>query len=599
TISAILTKEPLPLARYSTNVPEALEWVVRKALRKGREERYQGMKEMLNDLSTLRQQVEFEAALERSNSSSSGETRATSSGGQHGVKTTAEPGAEPSAERTATETKPRSRRAVIAVAAAALLALTVAVAYFAYSRYYATGGAGAIRSIAVLPFANTGNNPDAEYLSDGISESLINSLSQLPGVKVIARSSSFKYKGKEVDPQEVARTLSVAGILTGRVAQRGDNLLISVELVDARDKTQVWGEQYNRKATDLLAVQAEISREIAEKLRLRLTAGEQKQLARRETVNPQAYELLLKGRFYQSKGGTENRKKAVELFQQAIAVDPSYALAYATLSSSYSRLVNNNLLDPKEYLPRAEDAARRALELDEGLAQAHLAMAHIKSYAWDWAAAEREHKRAIELSPNLAAAHSSYFFYLGIRGRYEQAIVEAKLARELDPLSPDANAAVVYGLILAHQYDQAIEAAKKLLEQDRSNPEWHDLLGGTYAAKGQYTEAIAAYQEAIRLGDDSPDLQVVLGAAYAKAGEREKAQAILKRLETGKEYISPFGLAILQAALGEREQALASLERAYAAHDQQLVWLGVEDGLDPLRPDPRFQDLMRRVGLAA
>ena len=415
-------------------------------------------------------------------------------------------------------------------------------------------------------------------------------------MKVIARSSSFRYKGKEVDPQEVANALGVEAILTGRVLQRGDNLLISVELVNARDKTQVWGEQYNRKATDLLAVQSEISREIAEKLRLKLTNAEQRQLAKRETANPQAYELVLKGLFYRRKGGTENQKKAIEYYQQAIAIDPTYALAYAELSNTYTFLAGN-ALDPKEFTPKAEGAARRALELDESLAEAHLALANIKLNAWDWATAEREYQRAIELNPNLARAHSRYSAYLSVMGRHEQAIAETKRAREVDPLSPGINANVGWILIFARQYDQAIEALKKTLELDRNYDLTHSYLGYAYTAKGMYAEAIAAYQQAIKAGGDTTEAQIYLGAAYAKAGEREKAQAILKRLQTSKEYVSPGELAILYASLGEREQAFASLEKAYAAHDLQLQYLGVDPAYDSLRGDPRFQDLLRRVGL--
>lgn len=488
-------------------------------------------------------------------------------------------------------------RTVLAVAA--LILMLAAIVYLFSPR----GGGEAINSVAVLPFVSESGDPEAEYLSDGISESLINSLSQLPQLKVTASSSSFKYRGKEVDLQEVARALGVQAILTGRVAQRGENLLISVELVDARDKTHIWGEQYNRRATDLLQVQSEISEEIARKLRLRLTASEQNQLVRRETVNPQAYELLLKGRFYWNKGGTENRKKAVDYYRQAIVADSTYALAYAELSIAYSDLVNNVLVDPKEFSLKAEDAAHKALELDDNLTEAQLAMARIRENAWDWAEAEREHKRAIELNPHLSRAHIAYAFYLIIQGRHEQALAEAKRARELDPLSLNTNTVVVYGLLLMRQNDEAVEAAKKMLELSQSNPNVYTVLAQTYMARGQYREAIAACQQAIKLGDDSPDAQISLGGAYAKVGEPEKTRTTLKRLENGKEYVSPMNLAILHIALGEREQALALLERAYSAHDQQLIWLGVEaegeGSFAPLRDDPHFQELLRRIGLAA
>jgi TolB-like protein/DNA-binding winged helix-turn-helix (wHTH) protein/Tfp pilus assembly protein PilF len=486
----------------------------------------------------------------------------------------------------------RSKGRTMFAAATAVIVL----AAVAYVFFPARKGGAVISSVAVLPFTNEGGDPELEYLSDGISESLIDSLSQLSGWKVIARSSSFKYKAKAIDPQEEARSLGVEAILKGIVLRRGDQVQISVELVDARNNTRLWGEQYNRRATDLLSLQSEISRELATNVRRQLTAGEQRQLTKRGTIDPVAYELLLKGRFYANKGGTDNQKRAVEYFKQAIDVDPTYALAYASLSLEYSELINITVLDPREFIPKAEMAARKAVDLDENLAAAHLAMAAVNSYAWDWAAAEREHKRAIELNPNLALAHRQYMFYLVIHERNDEALAEGKRARELDPLSRVATAPV-YELLLARQVGQAIEAANNLLDADQSNPDLHILVGYIYARKGQYPEAIAAYREGIRLGDDSTDAQIYLGAAYAKAGETEKAGAILKQLHSGKEYVSPVGLAMIHTALGDKNKAFALLERAYSLHDQQLIWLGVEEVFAPLHADPRFQDLMRRIGL--
>jgi TolB-like protein/DNA-binding winged helix-turn-helix (wHTH) protein/Tfp pilus assembly protein PilF len=481
---------------------------------------------------------------------------------------------------------------------AALLATTIVFSYLAYSRYVAEVRHPGITSIAVLPFANKTGDPNAEYLADGISESLINSLSELRGVKVIASNSSFQYKNKEVGFQNVATALGVDEIVTGRVLRRGESLIISVELVKGSDGTHLWGEQYSRKATDVLQVQSEISREIAEKLSLRLTAGEQQQLTRRESVNPQAYELLLRGRFNWRKQDVENQKKAVDYYQQAISIDPTYALAYAELSASYTVLYGSGNLDPKEFRPRAEAAVHKALELDESLADAHYALANLKQYAWEWAAADREYQRAIELNPNLAEAHRFYSFYLMIRGRYDEAIAEAKRARELDPLSLERSAHVAVCLTVARRYDEAIEFSRKTLEMDQNFAGAHYALAGAYAGKGMYREAIAEYQEMIKLGGDTPTDQIYLGSFYAKAGERGKAQEILKRLQTSKEYVSPGELAVLYTALDEREQAFASLEKAYAAHDLQLQNLGADNSFDSLRDDARFKDLMRRVGLS-
>jgi len=491
--------------------------------------------------------------------------------------------------------RPKWTGAVWSALALVLLA-TLAAGYLVYARYAAASGPAGLTSIAVLPLRNTSNDPQQDYLSDGISEGLINRLSQLPGLKVVANSSSARYKGQDADPREVAHALNVAGILAGKVSQRGDSLSISVELIDGRDRTQVWGEQYVRKAADVFLVSAEISRDVAEKLQLRPAVG-QRRLETRETRNPEAYELLLKGHFHRAKGGTGERQKAGEYFSQAIAADPGYALAHADLSDIYRSLVNSGLLDPNEYLPKARAAAQKALALDEGLAEAHYALANLMTYAWEWADAERHYLRAIELNPNLALAHRWYAVYLRLIGRHEQAITEITRARELDPLSPGVNATVGYLLSSTRRYDRALEVLNKTIELDRNYPYTQLFLGHTYAAQGKYVEAVAAYTQAVALGLDTPATQIYLGAASAHAGDRPRAQAVLQRLQSSKGHVSRGELAILLTALGEREQAFTSLENAYREHDRQLQYLGVEPGFDPLRADPRFQNLLQRVGL--
>jgi eukaryotic-like serine/threonine-protein kinase len=478
-----------------------------------------------------------------------------------------------------------------------LLSATLAGAYFVYAGWATGRASGAITSLAVLPFRNTSLDPAQDYLSDGFSEGLINRLSQLPGVKVVANSSSSRYKGKQTDPQEVARALDVVGILEGRIVQRGENLAISVELIDARDRTQVWGEQYVRGTADLLPLQSEISGEIARKLRVGLTPGQQKRLATQDARNPEAYEFLLKGHFARAKGSAEDRKKAGDYFARAIAVDPGYALAHADLSDIYRSLVNSSLVDPAEYLPKARAAAEKALELDENLAEAHYALANLMTYAWQWADAEREYKRAITLNPNLALAHRWYASYLRLVGRHDEALAEITRARELDPLSPGVNATVGFVQASAGRYEQAIATLMRTIELDPNYPYSYLFLGSTYAAQRKYQEAIAAYQKAIALGLDTPATQIALGAAYAQAGDRTRARTALVHLQSRIDYVSPGELAILLAALGERDAAFTSLTKAYEAHDLQLQSLGVSGGFDPLRSDPRFQDLLRRVGL--
>jgi eukaryotic-like serine/threonine-protein kinase len=605
---AILSAEPPVLTRFAPAAPPELERIIMKALRKSQEERYQAVQDLGLDLKNLKKKLEFEDELQRSGG---GAQVSYNASGEHmspeptvALPVTVEGAPYDtrdsdvrktwSARYVLGEVKRFSRTGLLILALA--ISATVAVVYVAYS-YMAGSGNGSINSLAVLPFKNMSDDPEKDYLSDGISESLINRLSQLPGIKVIANSSSAIYKDMEPDPQQVAKALDITGILTGRISQRGDNLSISVELIDARDRTQVWGEQYIRGAADLLAVQAEISREIADKLRLRLTTGQQQQIARRESSNQEAYDFLLKGRFSRARGGVEDRKKAAAFFNQAISLDPACAPAYAELSDIYRSLVGSSVLDSKEYLPKAEAAAMKALELDESLAEAHYALANLKTNAWEWADAEREYKRAVELNPNLALAHRWYASYLRLVGKHDQAISEIKRARELDPLSPGVNATVGYILFNARQYDQAIEGLKNTLGLDGEYPYTYLFLGFTYAAKEMYPEAIAAYKQAIELGLDTPSTQIFLGSACARAGKRDQAQAILKRLQTSKEDVSPGQLAILHTALGDRQLAFTALEKAYKEHDLQLQYLGSDPAFDPLRSDPQFQNLLRRIGL--
>ena len=490
-------------------------------------------------------------------------------------------------------------KAAVVVVATMLLA---AVGYFYFARNSpSTNNNEFIDSIAVLPFANVTNDPNNEYLSDGISENIMNSLSRLPALKVMSKNSVLPYKGKQLDTQTLGKALNVKSVLMGQLTQRGDQFTVSVELVDVRDNRRLWGEKYDRQAPELPEIESEIAREISHALRLRLTQPEQERLAERDTVNPQAYELLLRGRSLTVTGGTDNLRKAVEYTQQAIATDPGYALAYADLSLLYSALVNENVFHPKEFLPKAEEAARKAIELNETLAEGHLAMAQVKTNDWDWTSAERELKRAIELNPGLSKARVRYCFFLMMQGRGEQALVEAKRARELDPVSIGGNAVVVYSLLLTRQYEQGLEIVKRMIELNQSSPFVHSLLGQTYAAMGHYQKTVAACQEAIRLGDKSPDGQSFLAEAYARAGQPERAREILKQLKKQKEYSSPVNLAFVHAVLGDREEALVLLEQALAAHDQQLIWTGVAASnhgqLSSLNSEPRFQELLRRVGL--
>jgi TolB-like protein/DNA-binding winged helix-turn-helix (wHTH) protein/Flp pilus assembly protein TadD len=492
--------------------------------------------------------------------------------------------------------KIRKHKFGFAVALSVLLLGAVGLGYWFFAGRLSNSTQ--ITSVAVLPFLNESGDPNTEYLSDGISESLINSLSQLPQLKVIARGSSFMYKGKQIDPQEVANALGVQGIVTGRIVQRADNLLISVELVNARDKTQMWGGQYNRKAADLQGVQEEIARTISEKLRLRLTGAQEQQLTKRATQNPQAYQLYLNGFFYLRKGAKfEDARKALDYFNQAVALDPDFALAWVGVARTYRFFAGNSLLDPKEALIKAKAAVRRALELDQTLAAAHWVMAGIKQNEWDWAGAEGEYKRAIELNPNLADAHFRYAEYLSMIGRHTEALAEIKRAEELDPLRDSVRAREADTLFLARRYDEAIEILQNAIKLTPESIGAHFTLGYTYAAKGMSERAINEFQKVISIQGETTTGLCYLGYALAMSGKRSEARAILDKLKTTKEYVSPTELAVLYVGLGDNDGAIASLEKAYAAHDLQLQTLKVDPGLDRLRSDPRFQNLVRKVGL--
>jgi eukaryotic-like serine/threonine-protein kinase len=611
-IASILKSEPPLLSHFVSDVPNDLEKIVGKCLRKNRDERYQNIKDLQIDLKDLRQELEFQNRLERTASPNKErvetfdksrepqtqilEAEPTDAITREAVSTkdlTAHPSS--SAEYVVNEIK-QHKRSFLALLSVLLLA-AIGFGYWFYANRSASDYGKSINSIAVLPFENGSGDPNLDYLSDGLSESLIDKLSQLPQLKVIARNSSFKYRGANIDAQDAANKLGVRAIVMGRIARVGDNLTVRVEMIDAAENRQLWSEQYNRKQSELLSIQQEIAQTASEKLRLKLSGAQEQQLTKRETVNPQAYELLLKGRYYNSKSGTDTLKKSIEYLEQAVAVDPNYALAHAELSSGYTNLAGNGLADPKIYLPKAESTARKALELDGNLAEAHLALSRNYVDRWRWQEAETERKRAIELDPNNARAHNLYASLLSLLGRHDEAIAEVTRAKELDPLAPLIAQNLGYRLFFARRYDEAIAELKKVLEIDPNLDYVYMTLGYTYAGKGQFKEAIAAYLEAIRLGDTSTSIQIYLGAAYAQNGEREKAQAILKQLQTTKEYVSPGELAILYGALGDKEAAFASLEKAYAEHDLQLQFLKADPAFDPLRDDPRFQDLLRRIGL--
>ena len=575
-MAAILEREPQPLARLRRGVAAELERIVSRALAKDRDERYTRAADLAEDLRKLRGTLGAEPPFRF---------------------------ALPAPARGLLFSRKRRTVALATLLLITTAALVVGLSYLFFRKSSTSAPHTEIKSLAVLPLENLSGDPETEYLSDGITESLINRLSQLPNLKVIARSSAFRYKGRDVDARTAGRELGVSAVLTGRVIKRGDNLSISVELVDIRDNSQLWGDQYNRQFSDILTVQREISQEVSERLRLRLTSEERQQLTKSYTDKTEAYQLYLKGRYFWNKRTEEGMRKGIEYFRQAIDVDPGYSLAYTGLADSYNFLgaFGIAVLPPGDAMPKAKSAAMKALEIDDSLAEAHTSLAFVRLYYdWDWPGAEREFQRAIELNPNYAPAHQWYSHLLMARGRTGESISAAKRATEIDPLSLPANMNVGWQYHWARQYDLAVEHLRKLLEMDPNFEQGHWGLGLAYERKGMFEEAAAEFQKAIALSGGNPVYVAALGHAYAVGGKKADALRVRDELVEQLElrYIPPYWVATLYVGLGEQEQALKWLEKAYAERSGGLIWIGVDPRMDSLRSEQRFAALMQRVGLS-
>ena len=548
-LAAILRAEPQPLAHYIPSIPAGLERCLARALHKDSGARYQIISELLNDLKRLRQQLQFEDQATMILGSGINLTTAT--------------------QISSAPRKARTRKA--------------------------------IDSLAVLPLINASNDPNLEYLSDGITESIINSLLQLPKLRVVPRSTVFRYKGQNIDAQEAGQELGVRAVFVGRILQVGDAIILKAELIDVANQSQLWGEQYRHQSKDILTLEAEISADISEKLRLRLTGEEKKKLVKRYTENTEAYHLYLKGRYFTNKRTTDWIKKGIEHFQQAIDLDPNYALAYTGLADAYSFLASSTGgYPPRDIYPKAEAAALQALELDDTLGEAHSTLGFCRLlFDWDFAAAECEYKRAIELSPNYANAHDGYSFYLKATGQHTAAIRECQRAQELDPLSLFATLSLGWAYYFARDYDAALTQTRKVLEMDTNFGFAHWHAGKVYLQKGMFPEAVIALRQALNLVGGTPPFISFLGHAYAKAGKPREARQMLAQLLrlAQKQYVSSYFIALIYLGLGETDQTFAWLEQAYEERSGFLAFINVEPMLDDLRGDARFEDLLERVRL--
>jgi len=567
---AILHKIPVEMARLNSEVPAQLEHVIGRALEKDRNLRYQHASDLRAELQRLKRQIDSSSSI--------------------------------SATERELPSRGTGRRWIYLAAAGAVAALLLLFGLNlggVRELMFHSSTSPRIESIAVLPFVNATNDPNTEYLSDGITESLIDSLSQLPNFAVMSRNTVFRYKGQATDPQKVGHDLHVQAILTGRLIQNGEELMISVNLEDVRNGRQIWGEQYNRKLSSLTSVEREIATDIYGRLRPALVGGENKLLSKRFTESAQAYQLYLQGLFYWNKGTAADFKTAADFFTQAVQQDGRYALAYAGLADTYSLMGDYGYLASSEAWPKAKTAAMQALDIDNTLAEAHTSLGLVKEhFEWDWTDAEREFRRAIELNPNSANAHHWFGEYLTNMGQFEEGLRETRKAEEIDPLSRLINTTIGWQLYLAGRNEEAIEQLRKVLDIDPKFAPARRLLEGVYAAMGKYKEAVAEREKMLSLFGGS-ELAASVEEDFSKSGYRGVLQSWVEGLteESKHGHVPSYSIGEAYMRMGEKGKAIEWLQQAYDEHDTELVSLGVEPVFNPVRGDTRFQELLTHMKL--
>ena len=597
----IIDHEPAPLAQHVPNVPRQLERIVSKALAKDRFKRYQTITDLKLDLEQLRDELHF-SEIE----TTGGGTRPTQvdllSASPTGIKSqtnTASERATVSTGDSKPEAKPTRWLAYSVLGLLILLVVVGAVFFISSSR--------PINSVAILPFVNDSKDPNAEYLSDGLTESIINSLSQLPNLKVMSRNAAFRFKGANHDPLEAGRTLNVGAVLTGRLVKLDDRLVIKTELIKVDDGSQLWGAEYNSSLADIFSVQDEVSKKISQSLRLRLSGEDEEKLAKRYTKDAEAYELYLKGRYFWNKRNEEGFRNGIEYFKRAEEKDPTFALAFSGLADSYALLCDIGVVRPLDEMPKAKAAAQKAVDADPALAEAYTSRAFVRlAYDWDWLGAQNDFQQALKLNPKYPTAHQWYASYLMQMGKFSLAKAEIEEAHKLDPLSPIISANTGLYSYYEHNYDDAIAKYKQTLQSDPDFWVARHYLALAYVQKGMPQEAIAELRKLIKAPESGPvpdkvieaesEASASLGFAYGMAGKQAEARAILNQLDalSKRRYVSPLYFAIVLAGLKENDRAIEYLNKAFDARHPGLVLIRIEPMFDGLRSDERFKQLIKR-----
>jgi len=563
-IEAVLTRSPAAVSSLNPSLPYRLDEIIGKALEKDRSNRYHTAAELRADLQTMEREADLSAGNRQENGGGAVAAPAMAGGPR-------------------TEQKSRFS-----------LTQTGAMRTERVSR--------AISSIAVLPFENVSRDPEYEYLSDGIAGSLINNLATVPKLRVMAQSTVFRYKGRDLDAQSIGRDLKVRAVLTGRMMQSGGSLRIGAELVDVATGSQLWGARYESNSGDIFTIQDEISNEISGHLRLQLTRAEKKKMTRRHTEDPEAYRLYLQGRHHWNRWTEDGFYKAIDFFQQAVAQDPRYALAYTGIAESYVLLGWNSYLPPRDAFPKAKTAALTALQFDPDLGEAHTPLAAVLwLFDWQWQEAEKEFKRALELNPTYPTANHWYAEYTMTMGRQIDAIAKMKTSQELDPLSLIISVAIGWAYYMARQYDDALAQLLRTVELDPNYPVTYWILGLVYRKTGRHEQAAAEGEKGVALSGGSPMLRAALAQTYAQSGKAEKAREIFDDLLplAKHKYVSPYFFAGIHIGLGDNDRAIESLQKSYEDHSHWLIYLHMDPNMDPLRDDSRFRNLLERIGLPA